>query len=176
MNIFALANTPQESARLHCDQHLHKMILESAQLVSTALQIRGFLISGIYKSAYSNHPCTQWTAQSNHNIQWVIELAIELNEIRKEVANCYDHGSIKIILRCRDYLNHAFPYVSASAADPRIFVGNIVLAHKRSLSTPEKYQAYYKLKAQAWLDTARPMSYKGRLVPPFMADIIQSGN
>lgn len=36
MNIFVLDPNPAIAASLHCDQHLHKMILESAQMVSTA--------------------------------------------------------------------------------------------------------------------------------------------
>lgn len=36
MNVFFLASTPDEAALYHCDKHVVKMVLESAQLLSTA--------------------------------------------------------------------------------------------------------------------------------------------
>ena len=36
MNIFYLHRDPHEAARLQCDRHVVKMILETAQLLSTA--------------------------------------------------------------------------------------------------------------------------------------------
>lgn len=39
MNIFVLDEVPQQAARMHCDQHIYKMILEYAQLLSTAHRI-----------------------------------------------------------------------------------------------------------------------------------------
>ena len=36
MNIFYLHNDPQIAAQMHCDKHVVKMILEYAQLLSTA--------------------------------------------------------------------------------------------------------------------------------------------
>ena len=36
MNIFILDRNPHEAARLQCDKHVVKMIVESAQMLSTA--------------------------------------------------------------------------------------------------------------------------------------------
>jgi hypothetical protein len=36
MNIFYLSHDPEEAARFHCDKHVVKMILETAQMLSTA--------------------------------------------------------------------------------------------------------------------------------------------
>ena len=36
MNIFFLAKTPEKSAQYLCDKHVPKMIIESAQMLSTA--------------------------------------------------------------------------------------------------------------------------------------------
>ena len=44
MNIFYLHNDPTECAKLHTDKHVVKMILESAQMLSTAHHI-SFLYS-----------------------------------------------------------------------------------------------------------------------------------
>ena len=39
MNIFALDKDPTQAARMMCDKHVVKMILESAQLLSTAHRV-----------------------------------------------------------------------------------------------------------------------------------------
>lgn len=36
MNIFYLSSDPVEAAQMHCDQHVRKMLIESAQMLSTA--------------------------------------------------------------------------------------------------------------------------------------------
>ena len=39
MNIFALSSDPFESAQMMCDKHVVKMIVETAQLLSTAHRV-----------------------------------------------------------------------------------------------------------------------------------------
>jgi hypothetical protein len=39
MNIFYLSDDPVQCAKWHCDQHVTKMILEYAQLLSTAHRV-----------------------------------------------------------------------------------------------------------------------------------------
>ena len=39
MNIFYLDKAPEIAAQLHCDKHVVKMILESAQMLSTAHRV-----------------------------------------------------------------------------------------------------------------------------------------
>ena len=61
MNIFFLDKDPQFAAQSLCDKHVPKMLLESAQMLSTALHSHTMGIStGIYKEAYPNHPMTKW--------------------------------------------------------------------------------------------------------------------
>lgn len=168
MNIFALAPTPQESARMHCDQHLHKMILESAQMVSTAFHARGFKLSWLYKPAYEKHPCNIWAASSNHNICWILELAWELEVIR-ETLGCDPHSSSEVIKYARDYMDSEFPYASSYLASPRIFCGPAFLKLQSKHSTEEKYQLYYQYKLKQWLDTRQPMSYRNRPLPDFLS-------
>ncbi len=62
MNIFLLDIDWQINATYHVDKHVVKMILESAQLLSTAVRLSG--IDAGYKAAYKNHPCAIWTRQS----------------------------------------------------------------------------------------------------------------
>ena len=78
MNIFVLSSTPQASAQMHCDKHVSKMILESAQMLCTALWSNGE--SAPYKAVHAKHTCTVWAAESLENWQWLRELATYLNE------------------------------------------------------------------------------------------------
>lgn len=71
MNIFASFNCPYRSSEFLDDKRVIKMVLESAQLLSTALHING--IEGIYRKTHVKHPCTIWTARSRSNYEWLLE-------------------------------------------------------------------------------------------------------
>ena len=92
MNIFILDKNPSRAAQQQCDKHVVKMIVESAQMLSTAHRIldgtetRRPSVSGktmvrywklpdvrenvLYKAVHIGHPCTVWTMQSIGNYAW----------------------------------------------------------------------------------------------------------
>jgi len=92
MNLFILDKDPQTAARLQCDKHIVKMVVESAQMLSTAhrvldgIEIRRPSKSGktnvkywllpaarenfLYKAVHVGHPCTQWTMETTTNYAW----------------------------------------------------------------------------------------------------------
>jgi len=96
VNIFHLDNDPKIAAQYHNNKHVVKMILEAAQMLSTAHRmIDGTEITGksptgrkqkqyilsdngmdniLYKAVHYNHPSTVWTRQSKQNYQWHYEL------------------------------------------------------------------------------------------------------
>lgn len=76
MNIFFLSLNPKEAARLHCDKHVVKMIIESAQLLYSAHWMLNpeDLHAGAYKIAHKNHPCSIWVRQSISNYMWLASL------------------------------------------------------------------------------------------------------
>ncbi|MFT6917280.1 MAG: hypothetical protein ACJAWL_003637 [Motiliproteus sp.] len=78
------------------------MILESVQLLCTALNKKGFKTP--YKSTHSNHPCVLWVEESYDNFLWLSELAIALNE---EYKYRYDkqsnHKSIAVLTEISKY-------------------------------------------------------------------------
>lgn len=97
MNIFVLDNDPQTAAIYHTDKHVVKMILESAQIMSTNLRL--FDINIGYKITHINHPCTVWARQSLSNWLWLGSLAYYLNEEYKYRFNhTENHKSFDIIL------------------------------------------------------------------------------
>ena len=75
MNIFYLSSCPQEAAESHNDKHCVKMILESAQMLSTAhREIDGDVPDILYKSTHKNHPSTVWVRSSKQHYDWLFRL------------------------------------------------------------------------------------------------------
>jgi hypothetical protein len=101
MNIFILDNDIERCAQAHCDQHVGKMILESAQLLCTALNDKGFTTP--YRSTHVRHPCTLWVGESLDNFQWLVGLSHALNaEYRWRYDKTKDHASIAVIQQIED--------------------------------------------------------------------------
>jgi hypothetical protein len=76
MNIFFLSLNPKQAAELHCDKHVVKMIIETAQLLYSAhwvLNPEG-LNENSYKLAHKNHPCAIWVRTSLTNYMWLASL------------------------------------------------------------------------------------------------------
>jgi hypothetical protein len=73
MNIFYLARDPKTCAAMLCDKHVVKMILETAQLLSTAHSELGSWKRGMYQPTHKNHPCAIWARTSGQNYQWLLE-------------------------------------------------------------------------------------------------------
>jgi hypothetical protein len=75
MNIFYLSSCPQEAAEAHNDKHCVKMILESAQMLSTAhRELDGNVPAILYKSTHKNHPSTVWVRSSHQHYDWLFRL------------------------------------------------------------------------------------------------------
>ena len=77
MNIFVIEEDTVDIARSHCDKHVSKMILESAQMLCTAHWNLGE--EAPYKPVHFKHPCTLWAGKSLANWLWLKQLALDLN-------------------------------------------------------------------------------------------------
>lgn len=164
MNIFVLDPNPIIAASYHCDQHLHKMVLESAQLLSTAAHIHfPHLSPYIYAPSYQKHPCNIWIRESYSHMAWVCSLAIALDSIRQTNGST-EHSSIRVIKAVQDNIptDSPMPTYFAEAMYAHIKI-------RPDLGTVGKYRLYYRKKSIAWGSTERRMMmYKGRSVPDFM--------
>lgn len=72
MNLFATSQCPIQSAKDHCSVHNVKMILEVAQMLSTA----HFVLDGVqvgYKPTHKNHPCSIFVRSTSENYQWAFD-------------------------------------------------------------------------------------------------------
>lgn len=102
MNIFFLHQNPAVCAEQHCDKHVVKMLVEYAQLMSTAHRVLdGQLWFGrsttgrkinryfhpdtvmnqeLYKACHVNHPSAVWVRHSAENYDWLQMLWTALSE------------------------------------------------------------------------------------------------
>lgn len=86
MNIFVLDLNPVKAAQFQCNKHVVKQIVESYQMLGSALRKNGaqdfqmpLTKSGTpLKGGYPNHPCTVWVSTSRENYKWTLEHALGL--------------------------------------------------------------------------------------------------
>jgi len=78
MNIFVLDTEPVLAAMWHCDKHVVKMPLETAQMLSTVNHRFG--APARYKPCHQKHPCTLWAGTTTGNYRWLWMLGIALCE------------------------------------------------------------------------------------------------
>lgn len=98
MNIFILDTDVASNAQAHCDKHVVKMILESAQMLCTIANELG--VESPYKSTHKHHPSTKWAASSKANYIWLYELMLELNkEFMYRFGHTKNHLSVDKFMR-----------------------------------------------------------------------------
>ena len=100
MNIFYLNPNPKVCAEMHLDKHVVKMIIEYAQLMSTAHRVldgeqytdktannrsiqrwrmnNEMLEHGLMKASHINHPSNIWVRASKENYIWLLKMWLHL--------------------------------------------------------------------------------------------------
>lgn len=111
MNIFALDLDVQKAAEYHCDKHVVKMILESAQMISTVFDKYGEHQSYMLKPCFQNHPCTLWAGRSSENLHWLIGLGYFLTkEYYKRYKKVHKYNDFfHSVIKHQHYLIDKFP-------------------------------------------------------------------
>jgi len=103
LNIFYLDESPVLAAQYQVNVHVIKMLLESAQLLSTTHHIcpKQELPEKFYKKTHYNHPSAVWARESVDNYEWLCEHAMALCE---EYTYRYGktHASQGVIQWCCD--------------------------------------------------------------------------
>lgn len=117
MNVFVLDDNPRQAAILQCDKHVVKMIVESAQMLSTAHRMLDGTVglqpsksgkrtvkywtlpddreNDLYKAVHVGHPCTVWTMMSDSNYIWHYEHFLALcNEYRYRYGKTHSTDSL----------------------------------------------------------------------------------
>lgn len=104
MNIFVLDKDPKIAAMLHIDKHVRKQIVESAQMLSTAVRANNPGEHPIYKTAYPKHPCTLACTNSRYIYGWTLSLMEALSE-EFEYRFGKSHKSAELIPYLKDMVS-----------------------------------------------------------------------
>lgn len=119
MNIFVLHQNATLAALHMDDVRVPKMIVESGQMLATALREHGMdddaltaagvvtLKGTAWRSTHRNHPCTVWARQTRSNYAWLAEHAIALCMAYEDRFG-KEHGSWPAIL-AMSKLTHKIP-------------------------------------------------------------------
>ena len=146
MNIFVVDENPFVAASMLCDQHVVKMVTESAQLLATAHRVLESQHAVPYKPTHHNHPCSVWARQTTGNYTWLYAHACGL---ALEFKCRFGHSNHKAIenLPNLSVVPSKLPFggvTKFALAMPDLY---------KALDTVEAYRNYYngeKLKFARW--------------------------
>ncbi len=101
MNIFATSECPTKCAEYLDNRRLVKMVLETAQIISTVIykqDIKYHFINQLYKPTHMHHPCVIWAGKSEINLRWLFQhfqaLCLEYTKRYNRVHKCYQFENI----------------------------------------------------------------------------------
>lgn len=155
VNIFILDRDIHQCARYHCDQHVVKMILESVQMLCTALNKKGFTTP--YRSTHLQHPCVLWVEDSYENFLWLRDLAIALNdEYRFRFEKSHDHKSMQVLTQIDNFrfANSGLTEFAQAMPDSYKVPGDPVTAYRRFyLGEKMNFARWSKREQPHWLET-----------------------
>jgi hypothetical protein len=177
MNIFYIDKDPVQAAQWMVDKHVVKMILESAQLLSTAHrlldgeQVMGKTKTGrnakrwilkdarepvVYQATHINHPSAVWCRQSVENYNW---LADHLHALLGEYT--YRYGKKHKVQGDLSYMLMS-PPKNLQEYDMTLMPSAMADEYKISNDPIVNYRNYYKL------GKARMHSWKNRQPPEWI--------
>jgi len=143
MNIFVLSLSPHMAAQFQCDKHVVKMLLESAQILST-------VSGGPYKPTHSKHPCVLWAGAARDNYHWLVEHALELCR-----EYTFRYGKTH---RCESVILQLVSPPSSLPTGGTPFAQCMPDEFRRP-DPVEAYQAYYHSKTFAAWNKSRPAPF-----------------
>jgi len=182
MNIFYLDHDPKKCAQYHCDKHVVKMIIEYAQLLSTAHRIldgkmyldltangrrikrwklHDYREPVLYKASHINHPSAVWVRQDFSHYQWLWNMASELcQEYRHRYGGETDkqHKTSLVIQK----LSYAPDNISRTGlfAEPPQAMPEDVKVPGDSITAYRNYYKVHKAKFAKWTNRETPSWYK----------------
>jgi hypothetical protein len=162
MNIFFLSFNAKIAAEYHCDKHVVKMIIESAQLLYSAHWVLNpeNLPEGAYKKAHANHPCAIWVRESLSNYRWLCELGWWLC---KEYQ--YRYGDEKTH-KTESHIWWLTENPPATLVDIGVTTIRLAMPDEYKCGNPvEAYRRYYK---ESKLETRNIVKYTRRDWPSFL--------
>lgn len=145
MNIFILSRDPREAARWLNDRHIVKMMVETAQLLSTACIHYG--LPAPYRKTHANHPCAIWARGRAGNYSWLYQHG---DEIGLEYTRRYGkaHRSHTALLG----METSIPAPPGMTPFPNVtpYGGDVVEAYRQLYRVEKRHLATWKSSPPPW--------------------------
>lgn len=173
MNIFYLDNNINKCVQAHCDKHVVKMVLETAQILSTVIWIQNesealklYNDKKIYKKTHINHPCVKWAASDVQNAIWLCHFGLALADEYNYRYN-REHASKKVISFISQGLSPStallkFKDTPPSCVDKECLTEHPVLSYRLYYQKKERdglQMKYTKRNRPEWLDMSNNLCY-----------------
>lgn len=154
MNIFILDTNPAKAASYHCDKHVTKMVLESAQIMSTVMHKKGLSHLAPYKPTHENRAPILWTERSRSNFEWLFTL---YNYLNKEYTARY--GKIHKCSKHTLTFRYANSFMSFEVEELTPFVQVMPEKYRIENDPVQAYRNYYMREKRGfakWKNTRPP--------------------
>jgi len=156
MNFFDLDDDVDACAEGHCDKHVVKMILEYAQLLSTAHHVfNSPRKDKVYKKTHVNHPTAVWVRASIDNYKRVYEVMMALGRVYTKRYG-KTHLTITKMGELLSVPPEGIPHIGPTNV-PQCMPDEC----KRETSR-QAYLVYYNHKADEWAAKGSPMKWHGQ--------------
>ena len=176
MNIFFLDKNPELCAQYHCDKHVVKMIIEYAQLLSTAhrildgkeyidsssgRKIKRWALSDhsdqmMYKASHINHPSNVWVREDASHYTWLLSMwKLLLKEYTYRYGKKHKTSELEFVL---SRLPRNIPIQHLSIKEPPLAMPE----ECKTYDAVSSYRQYYIMKKNAfakWTNREIPKWY-----------------
>jgi hypothetical protein len=152
MNIFATSPDPIKSAQALDDLRLNKMIVESCQILSTALHITGRGSSELYRPAYKSHPIVLWAAGDPSHYGWLFRHLEGLFAERAFRAGKLEHRSLRLLPTLSRHLATSIEPAAFENCTPYKSIECVHLAYQMTLR--DKWER--DIRPSRWLKRGPP--------------------
>lgn len=162
---------PIQAAVYLCDEHVVKMMLESCQMLSTALVLKYGYESDdvVMRPAYYNHPCNIWLRERDGNFKWLVK---HLNAMIYQYKIRYDNEFSRGVLRYKDILLRCLDLISTMPDNKFTAVPLCMPDIYKIGDCVKSYRAYYTSKQYTFKSGF--MSYaRGIDTPEWLTDRTQ---
>lgn len=144
MNIFVTDQDAELSAKALCNKHLVKMVVETGQILSTAILHHAPDTEGLYKPTHKNHPCVVWARTCRRSFLWLVDHGLFLaEEYQRRFRR--EHKTHSLLRRMMS-LWRLLPF-AGQEMPPFVYCGPV--EHSMP-DVPQAYRSYLSAKYQAW--------------------------
>lgn len=159
MNIFAFDSDPWLSAKWLDDVRKNKMILETAQLLSSSVLFNDpFTSLPVYKPTHTSHPCTRWARKSRANFGWLVDYMHALG-----VQKAGPHKSMSLLRHFEKFAS-----VGNFMSEELTPFANCARNKDKGLDfthVEDTHQAYRLYICERWKERKVPLTWKWGAIP-----------